>query len=222
MLAQARATLEELKDANQFNNTETRARLPYILENFEVVVGSFHHSWSFFTQITGGLNSLLSAKWKLPNYIYIMFSNEQIKESEELGDLVYNVITNLFTKINRALLERKNILPKKARRSKPPQICIIRTVPRSDKKQEEKNFKNKRRTLNRAIQKMAAEFQWRTINVDTILPKTRSHFDEKGENLSKEGYRIFWDFISEDLRELEEENKRLQPKRQFYNYNRYY
>lgn len=203
MLARARAVLQDLKDIQLFNKEEPRARLPYIIENFEVLTGAFHHSWCFTTQMIGGLNSLLADKWKLPNYIYILFSNEQIHDSEELGDELFPVLKDLFTAITRAITTRRLLLPNKAKRSKPPSICVVRTVPKSETKQAEKNFKNKRRTLNRALQRLAADFGWRTLNIDTILPKQEKHFDESGEELSNEGFRLFWNFISDDLRAVE-------------------
>lgn len=173
------------------------------MDNYEVIIEAFHHSWSFSTQIKGGLNQLLSRKWKLPNYIFIMFSNDQIVESEILGDELYNVIANIFRQVARAITERRALLPKRAKRHRPPIVNVVRTVPKSDKKQEEKNFKHKRRTLNRAIQKIAADFKWRTINVDSILPKSDCHFDEKGDELSKQGLEQYWKFISEDLRDFD-------------------
>lgn len=164
---------------------------------------AFHHSWSFTTQIKGGLNQLLSRKWKLPNYIFIAFSNDQIEESERLGDEIYGVITDIFKHIARSLTERRSILPKKARRHRPPVITVIRTVTKSDKKQQERNFKHKRRTLNRAIQKVSADFKWRTVNVDSILPRFDNHFDDKGEELSRLGLEEYWKFISDDLKDFE-------------------
>lgn len=205
-LAQARAVLEDLNDVESFSRATSKVRLPYLLENFEVLFGSFHHSWSFTTQILGGLNGLLSTKWRLPNYIYMLFSNDQISDSEVLGEELYDVLKELFTSVNRAITARKVLLPKKARRYKPPSVCVVRTVPKSERKQSEKTFKNKRRTLNRAIQKTAADFQWRTINIDNILPKQEKHFDDQGNDLSKEGFRVFWEFVSEDLRCVEQSN----------------
>lgn len=200
MLSLIRSALDELRDNDNFINTGSRQRLPFILENFEVYFGTYHHSWSFTTQIKGGLKDLLSTKWKLPNYIYIVLSNDQIEDSEILGDLLYDVLNATFMDVSRLLTERKVILPKRARRFKPPAVCIVRTVPKSEMKQNTNNFKNKRRTLNRALQQVAADFKWRTVNVDTIRPKVDSHFDEKGDELSTQGLRLFWEFISEDLK----------------------
>lgn len=200
MLAQLRAALEVLKDEDAFNHREGNTSKVYILDNYEVDFGTFHHSWSFTTQIKGGLNYLLSTKWRLPNHIFIIFSNDQIQESDILGDEIYSVLTDLFTFIVRAITERKTILPKKARRFCPPMISAIRTVPKAENRQQEKNFKNKRRTLNRAIQKVAVDFKWRTINIDDILPKSQHHFDDKGQDLSAKGLRVYWKFLSENLR----------------------
>lgn len=229
MVSQARSVLIDLADIEAFNRKEPKSKLPYMLQNYEVLSGSFHHSWCFTTQILGGLNSLLADKWKLPNYIYILFSNDQIHDSEELGEELYPVLEELFTAINRALISRREILPKKAKRYKPPTVCVVRTVPKSNRKQEEKNFKNKRRTLNRALQRTALKFKWRTINIDTILPKQDKHFDDNGDELSKEGFRVFWSFLSEDLQAFERpitsSNKTFKncsyAKRQDY-YNTYY
>lgn len=205
MLAQIRSALETMKQGDSFNRNEpaNRGRLIYMLENYEVFFGTFHHSWSFTTQIKGGLNYLLSTKWKLPNYIYIVFSNEQIEEAEILQDEFYTVLDSMFSSVLRSINQRRAVLPRKAKRFRPPQIAVIRTVPKSNVKQNEKNFKNKRRTLNRAIQKVAADFKWRAINIDDILPKFDKHFNERGEELSEEGLRIFWNFLSDDLKRLE-------------------
>lgn len=178
--------------------------MPYILENFEIFFGSFHHSWAFTTQIRGGLNQLLSERWKLPSYIYLLFSNDQIEDSEILGDELYKVLNSLFTAVNRSLIDRKLLLPKKARRARPPGVIVVRTVPKSDRKQREKNFKNKRRSLNRAIQKTAQDFNWRSVNIDPILPTDETNFDEYGDELSAEGLRVFWNFLSDELKTLRE------------------
>lgn len=95
MLAQPRSSLEDLKDEDSFNSKGMTSKT-YLLDNYEVVFGSFHHSWAFTTQIRGGLNSLLTAKWKLPNHIFIIFSNDQITESEVLGDELYDVLADTF------------------------------------------------------------------------------------------------------------------------------
>lgn len=201
-LSQARAVLQDLHDVDAFKSDTPKQRLPYILENYEVITGAFHHSWSFTTQIKGGLNSLLAERWKLPCYIYIFFSNDQIEDSEVLGEELHSVIKRLFTDISRSITERKVLLPKKSQRYKPPTVCVVRTVPKANKRQEEKNFKNKRRTLNRTLQRLASDFQWRSVNVDTILPSNETLFGSNGHDLSKEGFRLFWQFISDDLKAL--------------------
>lgn len=94
-------------------------------------------------------------------------------------------------------------MPKKARRFKPLTITVVKTVPKALKRLNENNFKIKRRTFNRALQKVAANYQWRTINIDAILPSTEANFDEIGDNLSKVGTQLLWDFISEDVRAME-------------------
>lgn len=204
LLSQLRASLEDLKDEEAFNRKEISKKI-YILDNYEVTFGTFHHSWSFTTQIKGGLNYLLSSKWRLPNHILIAFSNDQIQESVQLGDQIYHVIKDIFKHVARAITERKVMLPKKARRYHPPIITVIRTVSKSERKQQEANFKHKRRTLNRAIQKVATEFSWRTINIDDILPKSEHHFDDRGEYLSNKGLKVYWKFLSENLRSFDQE-----------------
>lgn len=115
MLAQLRSSLKSLKQADSFNSKRDSAAssLLYILTHFEVLFGTFHHSRSFTTQIKGGLNHLLSTKWKLPNYIYIVFSNEQIQESEILGDEIYSVLNRLFTALAELSLREKCCCPEK-------------------------------------------------------------------------------------------------------------
>lgn len=210
-LAQARRILEQMKDNENFNNKTARGRLPFILDNFEVVFGTFHQSWCFTLQIIGGLNDLLAKKWRLPNYLYILFSNDQINESEILGDQVYTVLEHLFTNLNRSLIQRRETLPKKARRFKHTLVSVVKTVPRTEDQQDEGNFKNKRRAFNRALQKVAADLKWRSINIDALLPKEKTNFDKRGQDLSDAGFNIFWQFISDDLRKLETEQSQTDP-----------
>lgn len=218
LLVQLGRALEALKQADSFDRHHTKEpeRLIYLLNNYEVIFGTFHHSWSFTMQIKGGLNYLLSMKWKLPNHIYIVFSNDQIQDSEILGDQLYPVLMDLFTTVSRAIEDCKILLPKKARRSKPPSITVVKTVPKSEQKQHEANFKNKRRTLNRALQKVASDFKWRTLNVDDILPRHARHFDDRGEDLSDEGLSIFWRFLSENLKFMDTPNNLPSNKKQTY------
>lgn len=142
----ARKSLDALKDSDAFNNRADRTNILYILDNFELTINTFHYSWSFTTQIRGGLTALLSSKWKLPNYLHVVFSNDQVSESEILGDEIYKVLQDLFTFINRKLLERKVVLPKKARHYKPTQVTIVKMVPKA--MENLNNFKNKRRTFD--------------------------------------------------------------------------
>lgn len=201
-MAQARRTLDNLKDKDAFDNTTEKKRLPYILQNYEVFFGTCHYSWSFTTQIRGGLANLLSTKWKLPNHIYVLFSNDQIEDSDILGDLLYKVLTDLCTFINRSLAERKSALPKKARRANPTEVTIVKTVARSNEQLSTNNFKNRRRTFNRALQKTALSFGWRSINIDAIIPSDKQNFDDDGNNLSETGLKLLWQFLSDDLRAL--------------------
>lgn len=202
-LAQARRGLDQLKEGQNFNSRSDRKRLIYILENFEVLISTFHFSWSITTQIRGGLANLLSSRWRLPNYIYIVFSNDQVEDSEILGDEIYKVLDQLYTAINRMITDRKLVLPKKARCFKPPQIIVVKTVPKALHILNKDNFKIKRHTLNRAVQKSAQNWKWRSINIDSILLDTRDNFDDTGEELSDKGFTLFWSFISEDLKAWE-------------------
>lgn len=199
-LANARRCIEALKDVDGFNNKTDKLEMLYILNNFEIFISTFHYSWCFTTQIRGGLTHLLSTKWKLPNYLYVVFSNDQIQDSEILGDEIYKVIQDLFTFIDRAITDRKVVLPKKARRYKSTEVVIVKTVAKETEKLLSNNFKNKRRSFNRALQKTAQNMKWRSINIDSILPTVKENFDDSGEDLSKEGMTLFWKFISEDIK----------------------
>lgn len=199
-LAKARKSLTDLKDTEAFSSSG-RGKLPFILENFEVCIGSCHYSWCFTTQIRGGLATLLSTKWRLPNFIYILFSNDQIQEADILGDETYKVLEDLFTFINRAIIARKTELPKKSRRCDPPSITIVKTVAKPQEQLNTANFKNRRRSFNRALQKISTIFGWRSINIDTIIPSEKSNFDDQGE-LSDQGMKVLWNYLSEHVRML--------------------
>lgn len=199
-LAKARKSITDLKDSEAFSSSG-RDKLPFILENFEVCISSCHYSWCFTTQIRGGLADLLSTKWRLPNYIYILFSNDQIPEADILGDEIYKVLEDLFTFINRVIISRRVQLPMKSRRCDPPSITIVKTVVPPQKQLMTANLKNRRRSFNRALQKVALNFEWRSINIDAILPSENSNYDDQGE-LSPKGMKAFWNFLSEDLRML--------------------
>lgn len=203
LLSIARKTLNSLKDVELFNN-KTNGRLLHMLERYEVFIGSCHYSWCFTTQIRGGLADLLSTKWILPNYIYILFSNDQIEEVEILGDEIYKVLTGLFTFITRAIEDRKITLPRKSRRGGSTVITVIKTVAKSIDQLNLNNFKNKRRTFNRALQKVAQSFNWRSINIDSIIPTDSDNFDDRGNELSETGMKLLWKFISDDLRAMGE------------------
>lgn len=202
-LAKARRSLEEMKENDGFNNNRPiKGSLLYLLQNFEVIFGTCHYSWCFTTQIRGGLSSLLSTRWRLPNYIYVLFSNDQIQESDTLGDEIYKVLEDLFTFINRSLMERKDALPKKARRFKHSQITIVKTVAKSTNQLMANNFKNRRRNFNRALQKSALQLKWRSINIDSLVPTTEEYFEEDGNTLSDKGFRALWKFLSDDLKAI--------------------
>lgn len=200
-MAQTRKALDELKGTGGFNRMG-KSNLLYMLEHFEVYIGSCHYSWCFTTQIRGGLADLLSSKWRLPNYIYIMFSNDQIEEADVLKDQIYKVLEGLFTFINRAIITRKIELPLKSRRSDPPKITVVKTVAKATRQLNTANFKNRRRTFNRALQKVASTFKWRSINIDSIIPDVSSNFDQTGHNLSDEGLKLIWNFISDDVKRM--------------------
>lgn len=175
-----------------------------MLENYEVITGAFHHSWCFTTQIKGGLNDLLSSNWRLPNYVYILFSNDQLDDCDILGDQIFNVLENCFTAVNRALIQRRFNLPKKAKRYKPTTVVVVKTVAKNESQMKENNFKLRRRSFNRALQKTSAELKWKAVNVDAIIPNQEDNFDEKGNNLSDRGFELYWNFLSEDLQCMDE------------------
>lgn len=154
LLSLARKTLNSLKDGDGFSR-KGFDRLIYLLDKFKVFMGTCHYSWCFTTQIRGGLADLLSNKWRLPNFICILFSNDQVDNAEILGDEIYKVLTNLFTFINRAISERRALLPRKAKRNTSTAITVVKTVAKSQELLNKDNFKNKCRTFNRALQKVS-------------------------------------------------------------------
>lgn len=174
----------------------------YILDNYEILIGTCHYSWCFTTQIRGGLTDLLSSRWKLPNAVYILFSNDQVEEAEILDGETYKVLNDLFTFINRSIIERRTNLPHKAKRRNPPEVTVVKTVAKSIELLNKNNFKNKRRTFNRALQKTAQNFKWRSINIDAIVPTEKDNFDENGDELSERGLKSLWHFLSEDSKGL--------------------
>lgn len=100
-------------------------------------------------------------------------------------------------------MERRHQLPKKAKRSKPTKIIVVKTVAKATHKLNENEFKFKRRSLNRALQKTALDFKWRSVNIDAILPNQEANFEVNGEDLSDHGMELFWTYLSDDLQELE-------------------
>lgn len=202
-LAKAKHSFEQLKESDNFNNQGTRHKTLHLMEQYEVQFSQCHYSWAFTTQIKGGLAHLLSTNWKLPNFIYVMFSNDQVLECDVLGDEIYKVLEDLFSFINRALIERKTKLPKKAKRYKATQVIIVKTVAKSQDLLNTDNFKNRRRSLNRALQRTAINFNWTAINVDAIIPTNPGHFDDNGDELSQSGFRHFWEFLSTHLKTLD-------------------
>lgn len=129
-----------------------------------------------------------------------MFSNEQVEDSEILGDLIYTVLKELFTSIDRALTERRLFLPKRARRRNHTKVVVVKTMAKMEPRMKEHNFKNKCRTLNRALQKTAEEFKWSAINIDSVIPAQRELFNEKGHELTDHGFKKAIEFISDDLK----------------------
>lgn len=205
-LALIKGGLEDLGNNDLFSSSTARQSLPYLLNQYEVVISQCHYSWAFTTQIKGGLAHLLSTKWKLPNYIYIMFGNEQVKECDILGDEIYKVLENLFTFVNQAIIDRKIKLPRKAKRINPPGIVIVKTVPKAEGLMDVANFKNCRRTFNRALQKTAYNFNWRSINIDAIVPSITPNFRDDGEELSRLGSKLLWKFLSDDIKTTDYSN----------------
>lgn len=134
-----------LKEAqNGFNRDTPKERQLYLLQNYEVHVAGFHHSWCITTQIRGGLNSLLSSKWKLPNHIYICFSNDQVEDLEILDNEIFKVLENLFTYLNRAVIERRAVLPRKAKRGQLTSFTVVKTVAKATNTLNAGKFKFKR------------------------------------------------------------------------------
>lgn len=203
-MSRARKYLLDLQDKGKFASAgrEHENNQLYLLDNFEVITSIYHGSWAFTAQIKGAFNDLLSTKWKLPNYIILAFSNDQIEDLDILGNEIYPVLNSIFCNISRGITSRKLQLPKKALRVQPPTVIVVRTVTRSAKAQEVNNFKFKRRTLNRAIQETALKYNWKTINIQTILPHLDDLFDDRGD-LSEEGFRTFWKYISQEVEMFE-------------------
>lgn len=198
----------DLQDAGSFSRIEKERNRPqlFMLDNFEIITSIYHGSWAFSAQMKGGFNELLSTRWKLPNYIVMVFSNDQIEELNVLGDEIYPILNTIFCNVCRGITSRKLQLPKKAMRAKPPTVIVVRTVTRPARMQDVNNFKFKRRTLNRAIQDTALKYNWKTINIQTILPGLNEQFNDKGD-LSEEGFRAFWKYISQEIEMFEIRSK---------------
>lgn len=204
ILARTRQGLENIKQRGGFTTQHIQNnKLPYLLENYEVILSPCHYSWAFTAQIKGGLAHLLSTKWRLPNHLYIIFSNDQVDDSDVLGDMIYKVLEELFTFVDRAILERKMALPRKAKRGIQTKFTVIKTVAKSQELLNRDNFKNRRRNFNRALQKISSNFNWRSVNIDAIIPTKKAFFDEQGNDLLEEGAEAFWEFISQDLMDRE-------------------
>lgn len=97
-------------------------------------------------------------------------------------------------------MDRRMRLPKKARRYKNTEVILVKTAAKSSAKLDLRNFKNKRRSFNRALQKTGQQMNWRSINIDSILPTNLDNFDETGEDLSPMGFKLYWKFLSEDVK----------------------
>lgn len=92
------------------------------------------------------------------------------------------------------------------RKSSNPTVVVVRTVSKSKKFQDLNNFKNKRRTFNKALQKMGERSSFFTMNIDEITP--RKEIFESDGGLSPTGFNVFWNCINIEIKQ--NDIKRLQ------------
>lgn len=178
---------------------------PYLTSRYDCYWEVDYNGKTVWEQIRNSLIAIMNTRWKLPNYIIILFSNKAVVDTLHIAQHLYIPLNNLGDFINRTIFQRTSELPARALRPSDPQVLLIRTVSKSDKYQELNNFKNKRRTFNKALQKMAERNQFKSINIDDILP-AKDLFEGNG-NLSLVGFAIYWNFISLEVRQ--NDKKRL-------------
>lgn len=167
---------------------------PYFTSRYDLKWDIDYDSKACWSQIRNSFARMLNQHWKLPNYIIIIFSNKCIQETLHYAQQLYLPMNALGDFINRAIFQRTTELPARALRPSDPQVILVRTVSKSDKFQELNNFKNKRRTFNKAVQKLSERNGFKSINIDQILP-SKDIFNSSGD-LSAEGYNIFWNDIN--------------------------
>lgn len=171
---------------------------PYFTSRYDIFWEIDYEAKNFWSQIRNSLVKLMNARWKLPNYIIIIFSNKCVNDTLHYAQHLYIPMNALGDFISRVIFERTSELPTRSIRSTDPQVVVIRTVSKSDKFQELNNFKNKRRTFNKALQRMGERSSFRTVNIDEVTPQ-KQLFDDNGD-LSPNGFNTFWNCINIDIR----------------------
>lgn len=171
---------------------------PYLGSRYDVKYEINYKDKGTWVQIRNSLTALMNDNWKLPNYLLIIFSNKSVQETLHYAHDLDIPMNSLSDFINRVFFERTAALPCKALRPSDPQVVVVRTVSKSQKFQDLNNFKNKRRTFNKALQRMSERVRFRSLNVDDILPG-KDIFEPDGE-LSPMGFQLFWNYISLDIK----------------------
>lgn len=172
---------------------------PYFTSRYDIYWSIDYEAKNLWSQIQNSLVKLMNDRWKLPNYILLLFSNKCVNDTLHYAQYLHIPMNALGDFINRVIFERNAELPTRALRATDPQIVLIRTVSKSEKFQEMNNFKNKRRTFNKAVQRLAERSNFRAINIDEIMPK-RDLFEENG-GLAQTGFATFWSCINIDIRQ---------------------
>lgn len=131
------------------NNGRKNDAPPYLTSRYDCYWELTFDTKNIWAQILNGLTNLLNRRWKLPNYIIVVFSNKCVQDTVHIANNLHIPMNMLGDHMNRIIFERTADLPPRALRSSDPQILLIRTVSKSNTFQELNNFKNKRRTLTK-------------------------------------------------------------------------
>lgn len=181
------------------NNGRKQDMPPYFTSRYDVYWQIEYDNRNIWSQIKNAFVNLLNKRWKLPNYLVIIFSNKCVNDTLHYAQHLYIPMNALGDFVNRMIFERTTELPTRALRAADPQVMLIKTVSKLATLQDTNNFKNKRRPFNKAVQKLVERNHFRSINIDEIMPG-KDLFEKDGE-LSPVGFSTFWNSINLDIKQ---------------------
>lgn len=160
---------------------------------------------SFAAQIRMQLYTAFEEHNKLPAVIVIILGNKDLHQKVFNPEGTRKVWGELFKLIDRAIKQRKEDLPAKAKVDDEPRVFTTNLFPKYKEHNEQldsmrETFKTKRRRFNGLLPQISQKYGFGVLPINGIIPDQSEFFVTATGVLSGLGLKEFWTSVSKELK----------------------